>query len=183
MATQTCYDQRSFNSLSYAHMAFFDGNKEEGFKQFQSAVIPDQHKVYKQLWLNRNQPRGNLCYGEQAFNDTHGLSTTLAEKVAAIEPVIKMDKELSQQEISAYQKKANPNSGWAYRTVYDIPSGTFKQKYTWENPDPSFHGFRKNIDDIMPAHVDPKVGATIIGVAGLASMIVIVCEAISKAYR
>lgn len=154
MATQTCYDQRSFNSLSHAWTAFANGNKEEGFKQFQSAVIPDQHKVYRQLWINRNEPRGNHCYGEQAFNDIKGLKSTLEEKARAIEPMIGQIYDIRERE-----KNFNPYV--KYETRWNHSTGHYERVVVYDDKKTG-----RWLDDICPKPGDPNNDAKVVAIVG-----------------
>jgi hypothetical protein len=76
------------NHLNAASGQFRNGNKSLGLENFRYVPSTHQNKVYEQLWIDKNSPKGNPEFGRQAFHDTTGLYSTVQEKAKAIEGYI-----------------------------------------------------------------------------------------------
>jgi preprotein translocase subunit Sss1 len=97
MTTRTCLhssqDAQSIKFLQGSLEGFRKGNKAEGFVFFgvvQTSPFHHDHAIYRLMWNLKHRPfTGDCEYGRHAFHDTHGLSSTIREKVAVIDQYLK----------------------------------------------------------------------------------------------
>lgn len=70
--------------LNFTSELFSAGRRENGLELFARVGDGPKHQVYGKLWLIRGSPPGIDRFGERAFNDSSGYSSSLGEKAQAI---------------------------------------------------------------------------------------------------
>jgi hypothetical protein len=118
----------SVNMLNSSSQAFKNYDKQKGFEDFKYVYPSHQHKVYEQIWVDRGMPQGNPEYGNQTFNDTNGLSSTMQEKAEAIDGYLRS---VGERRVEAEEESQNPRNN-----VMRNYSG---YSYTWRNGEPVLH--------------------------------------------